>query len=244
MVSTLLLFAVQLASIVALLLAVVAVHEAGHALAGHSCGFRIQRIRIGSLKFSRDRKHKWRVGFGIRRGGEVAVQLKTVPGKFVRVQCILFILGGPFANFLLPIVVWPLTLWSTAAANMAGVFALASAALGLINLIPFRTRFGASDGAKLFSLLVDGAAKEEFIFRVSLFARVEEINAFRSSRPQEAVSKLEELIGEAESIAKQRKKPDLAQLAARLKEIVGHQDANSHEISQTDAPPTEGFQPS
>jgi hypothetical protein len=249
MVSTVVYFA-GLALLAVLMLATVLVHEAGHAVAGLSCGFRIRRIRIGPLKLSRDHQHKWRVGFGIRSGGEVLAQLRAVPGKWARLQCIAFILGGPFANFLIAIILWLLPLGSTAAMSIAAIVALASVVLGLINLIPFRTRFGSSDGAKLIGLLVGGAAKDEFIFRVSLLARVEEINALRSTQPEEAFSKFEALIREAESIAKRRDQPDLAELAIRFKKMIKHEGTEhkdtegSMQTLQHDASASEELQPS
>jgi Peptidase family M50 len=238
MLSTMAYLAAQLALLAVLLLAITLVHEAGHAVAGLSCGFRIRSIRIGPLKASRDREHKWGVSFGIRRGGEVVAQLRAVPGKWGRLQCIAFILGGPFANFFIAIILWPLPLWSEAAESVAALFAIVSVAVGLINLIPFRTRFGMSDGAKLLSLLVGGAAKDEFLFRVSLLARVEEINAIRFTQPGEAVSKFEALIREAESLAKRRNKQDLAELAARFEKMIKRQGEPLDGTAQPDASPS------
>jgi hypothetical protein len=241
MVSTLVVFAVSQAALAALLLAALLVHEVGHAAAGLSCGFRLRSIRIGLLRMSRNREHRWRVDFGIRPGGEVVALLRTVPGKWVRLQCIAFILGGPFANFFIAIVLWPLMPGSTAIANIAGVFACVSVILGLINLIPFRTRFGTSDGAKLLSLLANGAGKNDFIFRVSLFARIEEVQALRCTQPEEAVSKLKGLIREAEGIAKRKNKQDLAELAAKLEKMIVRRGEPREEATPSELEPSAGL---
>jgi len=72
---------------------------------------------------------------------------------------------------------------------------LACIFFGVGNLIPFKSKLGLSDGAKLLSILFRPRWRDDFVFRLSLKAHVGEIVALsRTHKFKQAIQETDELM--------------------------------------------------
>ncbi len=236
--------AAQLAVIFASTVAAVFVHEAGHTLAALVCGFSIQSLRVGPWKIARTRERSWALSSRAKVEGAVRAVFRKVPGQRARWRCIVLVCGGPMANILMALLFWRFAFGSSILSIILGVFLLFSAAIGLMNLVPFRLEGVESDGAVLLSLLANSAAKDELVFRASLRARLEAVETLRSSDPRAAVIKLEELIREVRSLAARPNTRDLVKLVPRFEKMIERCNGDDDAAAQADAdPPKEPSSP-
>lgn len=152
----------------------VAVHEIGHASAAALMGWRVSVIAVSGLTVWPQplRFHLGVPAFGGFGGGILAVPPRE--GAWRR-QYSLLMLGGPLGNFALAALA---LLLLTAAPGgpiwhrYLEVAALLSAAMGLLNLVPFVTlRGGTSDGKKALDAL-RGKDLEPFGHETRLFEEV------------------------------------------------------------------------
>jgi hypothetical protein len=209
-----------------LLICAVLVHEAGHAAAALLCGFRITAVRVGPTQIMQPKSWRWALSRNELLSGFVQVQFRNVPGPWSKWQSIAFVIGGPLANFCPAILALPYSRGNTAAANLASLFAMVSALVGVAQLIPFRARGKTSDGAKLIALLFSRRKRDELLFVFSLRARIDEIRAlYEVGRSQDALNKLEDFARRAESI------PGLPSMARLVERLSGLRNR-----AQTDSP--------
>jgi hypothetical protein len=200
------------------LLAAALIHEAGHAAAALLAGFRIMGVRVGPVQFWRSKGWTWTLRVDNLVGGLVSAQLRDLPGPRARWQCIAFIAAGPLANFCAALLILPSFLSQTALATMGQFLALFSTAVGAANLIPFRTKRGFSDGANLYWLLFNKHKREELIFFLSLTARVQEVKALCGEKQfREALSKVDEMIDRARTVAGLNEDTEWMQRLAKLR---------------------------
>jgi len=158
--------ALLLAAIIpAVLLVIVALHEAGHTVAGYLAGFQLQHISVGPLRLRRTPRG-WQASrsqHGFFQGMSHSVPgaaLQEAPEPVVRRGRALRLVGGAAANVLTGLLALgaasalPETGEATTAAAGLNLFAVASVAVGVVNLVPFRTSGGLiTDGARLVPLL-------------------------------------------------------------------------------------------
>lgn len=146
------------------LLAVIIVHELGHAVFGVLAGFRLLSLQVGSLQFSPPFRLRWQTKLLLPGYSGMAVLLPNRT-QGLRLRGIVMVLGGPLANlasaalFLLPQIGW-----------FGGLFAALSMLLGVGNLVPFRKRAVASDGLRILMLLRNGAQGERWLAILQLVA--------------------------------------------------------------------------
>jgi hypothetical protein len=177
-----------------LLLASTFVHEAGHLLGGLLLGFGIESVRVGPIELRRQRGWAWAFSKADLAGGIVKAQFRTLPGPQAAWRCAGFLIAGPLANLLVALTLAPLSSSPTLAGAFGGWLAIASLFVGIVNLIPLRTRTGRSDGAKLFWLIFSRNRREQLIFAFSLKARINEIVALsRGKNFKQAIEKIDEL---------------------------------------------------
>jgi hypothetical protein len=198
---TLVMFAGWFLWISAFVLAAILVHEAGHILGGLLCGFRITTVKVGPIRCCLTRPIQctwhWNRFFPGRVGG----QFRKMPGPWAVMQCFGFLIAGSFINICIALLVLPLAVRDTVAANVFAFFILTSMFFGVAQLIPFEAKEMRSDGAKIMSLLFDKAKRSDMIFLLSLRARVDEVRKLIAGhRVQEAIGKIEELIDGYERI--------------------------------------------
>lgn len=137
-------------------------HELGHAIAGYVNGMRLVAFSVGPF-LAHKKANKWKFGFTlgtlIGAGGSVA----TVPLHLrnLRRRMAVEIAAGPIASLLTAVIAMgvlakmPHSAWEMWWKVPAVVAAISAGAV-LLNLIPFRSAAGFSDGALLAQLLVGG----------------------------------------------------------------------------------------
>lgn len=131
----------------------VAVHEAGHLVAGEVVGLAPRFAHVGPVTFTRERG-RWTTGWDWRQpwwGGRVACD-RPARGRW---RGAVFLLAGPAANLAAgllaaPLVAAELPAWPRC---WAGLFAAQSLFLAGVNLIPLADRRLDSDGLALWRLL-------------------------------------------------------------------------------------------
>jgi hypothetical protein len=153
-----------------LLLAAALIHEVGHVVGGLACGFGIERVRVGPVELRRQKGWAWAFSRSDLTDGIVNAQFRQLPGVGAALQCFGFLIAGPLANLLVVLILAPLSSTPTIAGASAGWLAITSFLVGVLNLIPLKTRLGASDGAKLLGLIFSKKKREELIFILGLKA--------------------------------------------------------------------------
>lgn len=175
-------------------LAGVLIHEAGHAAAGLLFGFEIGAVRVGPADLKKQKKWIWGLNKGRWDSGFVMAQFRNVPGPLAALRGFAFILGGPAANLSLAFILAFFSSGSTLFGRMCGYLMIVCILLGVTNLVPFRSKLGLSDGAKLLSILFRPKWREDFVFRLSLKVRVAEIIALsRNHKYELAIQEVDEL---------------------------------------------------
>ncbi|MFP5226277.1 MAG: M50 family metallopeptidase [Acidobacteriota bacterium] len=144
-------------------LAMVAVHELGHALTGKALGMRLRAFVVGPFQW-RVRDGRWRFQFRVSdllaTGGAMAV-VPTDPQQPRRRE-IQMIAGGPLASLVAGGMALGLLFEAPHHAwrqewELLAMFATLSLVAGLVNLLPSQTKNGNySDGAQIYQLLSEG----------------------------------------------------------------------------------------
>ena len=132
----------------AAIVAAIAVHEAGHVLAGSLAGFRLRHVRVASIEMDRSFRFSRRASMentGLGRAVFFPAEMKNRP-----FGCIAMILGGPMANLISGCFVLALPFQKSV---MAGAFVAASFYLGIVNVFPFYTKTIMSDGLQILLIL-------------------------------------------------------------------------------------------
>ena len=134
-----------------------ALHEAGHVIAGLSAGFRFHLFVAGPLRIQRDGD---RITFGLNRiaslwGGVAACTPQTF-GPELAGKMLQFTAGGPVFSALGAIMLWPAFVLRNTSPNAAAcllVLGFISAALCFATLMPMRFGGFVSDGGRILMLL-------------------------------------------------------------------------------------------
>jgi hypothetical protein len=136
----------------------VAIHEIAHALVGAMVGFHFNSLRIGRLQFDRPFRISLYRGRGTGAGGWAS--LFPVKQDRLILRTVVMLLAGPVSN-LVSVCLVILLPYSK---GVPSVYFLAmSLLLGLMNLVPFRSRTVISDGGRILMLLRNRARGERWL---------------------------------------------------------------------------------
>jgi hypothetical protein len=155
----------------------IAIHETAHAVVGVLAGFRFNSLRIGRLQIDRPLRISLYTGRGTGAGGWASlfpVRQDKLIGRTVAM-----LVAGPFSN-LLSIAVLLVLPYSKG--TFSALFIYISALLGLMNLVPFRSRAVISDGGRILMLLQNRQRGERWLAMLKL------IEELRQGVPQENLS--------------------------------------------------------
>lgn len=141
----------------------VGIHESAHACIGVMAGFRFNSLRIGRLQFDRPFRISLYRGRGTGAGGWAS--LLPVKRDRMILRAVAMLLAGPLAN--LASVGLLLTL-SYPKGSFSAQFMYVSLLLGVMNLVPFRSRAVISDGGRILMLLRNRARGERWLAMLKL----------------------------------------------------------------------------
>jgi len=141
----------------------VAIHETAHALVGVAAGLRFNSLRIGRLQF--DRPFRISLYKGRRTGSGGWASLFPLKQNKLIWRAIAMLLAGPFSNLLSIAMLLALPY---AKGGFSALFIYISALLGIMNLIPFRSRAVVSDGGRILMLLQNRARGERWLAMLKL----------------------------------------------------------------------------
>jgi hypothetical protein len=179
--------------VLAVTLVAITIHELAHAIVGVLAGFRFNSLRISRLQFDRPFRVSLYKGRGTGAGGWAS--LFPVKQNKLILRAVVMLLAGPFSNLLCAGLL-------VALPHSTGMFSALliyiSFLLGLMNLIPFRSRAVISDGGRIAMLLANRARGERWL---SILKLVEEL---RTGVPAENMTP--EFI--AKAVAIEDKSPD------------------------------------
>jgi tetratricopeptide (TPR) repeat protein len=147
---------------IVVLIIITALHEAGHAATGLALGMKIRGFVVGPFHWH-IRDGRWEFQFKLKAilSGGGATGIVPARADFPRWRFVLMLVAGCLINLLTGIVaLWiAFTVGPDSPAQVGGLSALFggwSVALGVGNLIPFRTRHLYSDGARIYHLFANG----------------------------------------------------------------------------------------
>ncbi len=160
----------------------IAVHEAGHWLGSYYAGMRCYTVAVLWMYLER-RATGWHFRLGKKRLGTLGYAI-ALPMSFDALprQLAFFIAGGPAASLLAGLLALGLGWWgrTTTAAEAGGLysffeglwlFGIGSLLTGILNLIPFTTRYGnVSDGERLRRLYRGGPEADLYEAQLRLSA--------------------------------------------------------------------------
>jgi len=152
----------------------VAIHETAHAVVGVLAGFRFNSLRIGRLQFDRPFRLSLYKGRGTGSGGWAS--LFPVKQDKLLWRAIAMLLAGPLSNLLSIAVLLALPY---SKGSFSVLFIYISALLGVMNLIPFRSRAVISDGGRILMLVQNRARGERWLAMLKL------IQEMRSGPPEQ-----------------------------------------------------------
>jgi hypothetical protein len=141
----------------------VAIHELAHALVGVAAGFRFNSLRIGRLQFDRNFRISLYRGRSTGSGGWAS--LFPVRQDKLILRAIFMLLAGPASNL---ISVTMLLLLPFSKGMFSALFIYISLFLGLMNLVPFRSRAVISDGGRILMLLQNRQRGERWLAIIKL----------------------------------------------------------------------------
>ena len=141
----------------------VAIHETAHAVVGVLVGFRFNSLRIGRVQFDRPFRFSLYRGRGTGAGGWAS--LFPVKQDKLILRTIVMLLAGPLSN-LISIAILLVLPYSKG--PFSAFFIFTSAILGLMNLVPFRSRAVYSDGGRILMLLQNRARGERWLAIIKL----------------------------------------------------------------------------
>ena len=159
----LLLYAISF--VVALFLSI-GIHESAHALVGAAVGFRFNSLRVGPLQF--DRPFRISLYRGRKTGARGWTSLFLVTHDKLIVRACAMLLAGPASNLVSAAVL----AWLPVTGTFAAQFTYVSLCVGVMNLIPFRTRSVYSDGARVVMLLQNRARGERWLAMLKLMDEI------------------------------------------------------------------------
>jgi hypothetical protein len=152
------LFSLLAASFVA-----IAIHELAHALVGVVVGFRFNSLRIGRLQFDRPFRISLYRGRGTGAGGWASLFPVRQDGLVWR--AIAMLVAGPVSNLVSILL---LSLLPYSKGMFSASFIYISLFLGVMNLVPFRSRAVISDGGRILMLLQNRQRGERWLAMLKL----------------------------------------------------------------------------
>jgi hypothetical protein len=152
------LFSLLAASFVA-----IAIHELAHALVGVVVGFRFNSLRIGRLQFDRPFRISLYRGRGTGAGGWASLFPVRQDGLVWR--AIAMLVAGPVSNLVSILLLSPLPY---SKGMFSASFIYISLFLGVMNLVPFRSRAVISDGGRILMLLQNRQRGERWLAMLKL----------------------------------------------------------------------------
>jgi len=150
-------------ALLAAMFTAVAIHEVAHAVAGVLVGLRFNSLRIGRLQFDRPFRVSLYRGKGTGAGGWAS--LLPVGQDRLILRTVTMLLAGPVSNL---VTVFLLVLWPHFNGMFSALFFTISLLLGLMNLVPFRSRAVISDGGRILMLLRNRARGERWLATLKL----------------------------------------------------------------------------
>lgn len=141
----------------------IAIHETAHAVVGVLVGFRFNSLRIGRLQFDRPLRISLYKGRGTGAGGWAS--LFPVKQDKLIWRAVAMLLAGPLSNLLSIAVLLALPY---SKGSFSVLFIYISALLGLMNLVPFRSRAVISDGGRILMLLQNRQRGERWLAMLKL----------------------------------------------------------------------------
>jgi hypothetical protein len=141
----------------------VGIHELSHALVGVLVGFRFNSLRVGRLQFDRPFRITLYRGRGTGSGGWAS--LFPVKQDKLILRAIAMLLAGPLSNLAS---ICLLVLLPYSKGMFSALFIYISLLLGLMNLVPFRSRAVISDGGRILMLLQNRARGERWLAMLKL----------------------------------------------------------------------------
>lgn len=141
----------------------VAIHESAHAVVGVLAGFHFNSLRIGKLQFDRPFRISLYRGRGTGAGGWASL----FPARHDKLilRTVIMLLAGPLSNL---ISVGLLSALPYRKGMFSASFIYISLLLGVINLLPFRSRAVISDGGRILMLLKNRARGERWLAIIKL----------------------------------------------------------------------------
>jgi len=153
----------SLFSLLAASLVAIAIHELAHALVGVVVGFRFNSLRIGRLQFDRPFRISLYRGRGTGAGGWASLFPVRQDGLVWR--AIAMLLAGPVSNLVSILL---LSLLPYSKGMFSASFIYISLFLGVMNLVPFRSRAVISDGGRILMLLQNRQRGERWLAMLKL----------------------------------------------------------------------------
>jgi len=145
----------------------IAIHETAHAVVGVMVGFRFNSLRIGRLQFDRPLRISFYKGRGTGAGGWASLFPVKQDKLIWRASAML--LAGPLSNLLSIAVLLALPY---SKGSFSAMFTYISALLGLMNLVPFRSRAVISDGGRILMLLQNRQRGERWLAMLKLIEEI------------------------------------------------------------------------
>ncbi len=155
--------ALLVVSVIGSTLAMVAVHETGHVLGGLAVGFRFKSIRAGPIQLDRPFRLSFHGEPGLAFNGVSTVIPVSAERLIPRAMVMLW--AGPAANVLSGFLVLALPFPKS---FLPVLFIVMSIANGLSDLLPYRSKLGASDGMFLWALFRHPARAERWLAIMTL----------------------------------------------------------------------------
>lgn len=214
------------------LLVIILIHELGHFAAGHLCGFRLSRFRVGVVELRRPKivdppspdtwDWKWHWGLADLFSGFI-VMLPT--GKSItriRLRYFIYAIAGPISNIGTGLLALPVARAETGVGAAAKFFLAVSVFLGVTNFFPFTTKRGVkSDGGRLWAILcgnnpIDATTLYWFTLRERLAGTQ---SLFKAGRVEEAYAGAQELITDAQKLIQTALTTELIVRLTKLGEV-------------------------
>jgi hypothetical protein len=164
-------------SLLAALFVAIAIHELAHALVGVAVGFRFNSLRIGRLQFDRPFRISLYRGRGTGSGGWASLLPVRQDGLVWR--AIVMLLAGPISNLVSILL---LILLPYSKGMFSANFIYISLLLGVMNMVPLRSRAVISDGGRILMLVQNRARGERWLAMLKL------VDELRQGVPQENLS--------------------------------------------------------
>lgn len=192
------------------------IHESAHALVGAAVGFRFNSLRVGPVQFDRPFRVSLYRGRKTGSGGWASLFL-VKHDKLIARACVM-LLAGPASNLVSVAVLS----WLQVKGGFAAQFVYISLFVGVMNLIPFRSRAVYSDGGRVLMLLESRARGERWLAMLKLLDEMR--------RGVEPLAMTREFI--AKAVALEDKSPDTI-VAHALAHAVAFWTRNDEEAART-----------